>query len=182
MSNDHEHPSESRPQGKPLRKSKTLMLAFLATAIGLAMWVYSMATRPASDAAPAAAGANSLVTGFAPGESTPPAPTAERRLVDDASPALFRFGGSFIGGFFLAMLLKKFIKLTALALVAIGGLIFLLKHTGVINLDWGSVESQVQQGGEWAKAHASQFKTIALGYLPSGASAIAGMFVGARHG
>lgn len=63
----------------------------------------------------------------------------------DYSPALLRFGGSYIGGFLIGWIFRRFVKT---AIVIAGGLILLLgglKSTGWITLDWAGIEAWITQ-------------------------------------
>ncbi len=97
------------------------------------------------------------------------------------SPALMRFGGSYLGGFCVGWVFRRFVK-TAAAL-ACGALVIIgiLKGTGVITLDWASVESWVQQTLASLQSGAEGLKQVAMGYLPSAGAGGAGAFMGFRH-
>jgi uncharacterized membrane protein (Fun14 family) len=84
-------------------------------------------------------------------------------------------------GFFLAWALRKFIKMTLLIAGGIATLLIVLKKTGVIDLNFDAVQSQVDQGVHLAQENAGRFKDFILGYLPSGGSALTGMFFGSRR-
>ncbi|MFO0768497.1 MAG: FUN14 domain-containing protein [Nitrospiraceae bacterium] len=64
-------------------------------------------------------------------------------MTDLASPAIARFGGSYIAGFFIGWALRRFVKLMvvlgALAIAAIA----LLKNAGWWTTDWAALERQV---------------------------------------
>ena len=96
-------------------------------------------------------------------------------------PVLVRLGLSFIGGFFVGWTFRKSVKifllLTAAAMVAI----FVLQMTDVINLDWASMLNESHGGINWIRGQANLLKDVLVGYLPSGAAAITGIFIGARH-
>lgn len=160
-------------------KSRSLRLMLVVTLVGLGLWVYALATAPA---APASAGGNQMAAGYAAGLDPGTAPSAARpRLIDESAPATFRFGLSFVVGFFIAWLFRRFIKLTILIAGGIATFLIVLKKTGVLDLDFDAVQSQVDHGVQVAQENASRFKDFILGYLPSGASALTGMFFGARR-
>lgn len=148
----------------------------LVTAIGLGMWIYALATAPAA-APPVPAGS---VAGFSADGSL--ASSSNRtRLIDESAPATFRLGFSFVVGFFLAWMLRRFIKMVLLIGGGIATLLIVLKSTGVVNLNFDAVQSEVDQGLKLAQENASRFKGFILGYVPSGVSAAAGMLFGARR-
>ncbi|MDZ4828756.1 MAG: FUN14 domain-containing protein [Phycisphaerae bacterium] len=161
---------------KPLFGSKLLWLAVLATVAGLGWWIFQ-ASQPV--AAPTVSAPGAARSGFVTSSDSSAAQTLAPR---PTAPMPFRMGLSFMGGFFLAWALKKFIKMTLLIGGAIAVLIAALKGTGVINLDWGAVESQVSSGMAAAGEHVDATKDVLLKYLPSGASAFVGMFAGLRRG
>ncbi|MBX3357284.1 MAG: hypothetical protein KF745_02535 [Phycisphaeraceae bacterium] len=159
-------------------RSKVLLAAIGVTAIGAAMWVYAAATAsPAVPESSAASAFSSQLSATAPSDAAP-----KSRLIDDSAPAVFRLGLSFIVGYFFAVVARKFIKITLLVagLAALG--IYGLRKAGVDVFDWSTVEGQVDQGVEWAKEHAGAARSWVMGYMPSAASAVVGMFFGARRG
>lgn len=177
-----ERQEQSKRSGKPLWKSKVVIGAGLMTVIGLVMWVYAMATAPKAQAQPAGSGVDSsLVSGYAGpgGETVTAAKEQASRLVDQASPAVLRFGLSFLVGCVLAYLFKKFIKLSLLIAALVAGGIFALHKTGIVSFDADAVKSGVDRSFAWAKGEASGFKDLVFGYLPSSASACAGLAYGA---
>jgi uncharacterized membrane protein (Fun14 family) len=96
------------------------------------------------------------------------------------SPALFRFGLSYIAGFFLGYGLRRFIKVTVVVSVFVGGGILLLQQLGWIDLDWPSIESHFSDSFAWLKGQADALKVFVTGYVPSAAAAGVGVFLGAR--
>ena len=96
-------------------------------------------------------------------------------------PAMMRFGVSFLGGFTLGWLLRRFLKWTLLigGVLAIG--IFVLRKTGAFDLPWQQIEENVDQGSSWLQEQAGTAKKLLSGYLPSGVAAIIGGFLGFRR-
>ncbi len=170
------HASGARP---PIWKSKLVLLSLLLTTIGAGLWVRAAMNAPPVPAAGGSSMVGSLTdggrsatgvtTGTSGGSSVPPAPLP------------FRLGVSFMAGFFVAWLLKKFLKMTLLLGGAIALVIAALKGSGVITLDWASVEHTVEHGMTEAQEHATAAKDWIVAYLPSGASTAIGMFVGIRR-
>lgn len=172
-----ERREELRTRRPSVWRSKSLRLMLVVTAIGLGMWVYAMATapEPVSAAGAGAGGVAALNAGTATGGAT------ANRLIDQSAPATFRLGFSFVVGFFLAWMLRKFIRTTLLIAGGIATLLIVLKATGLLNLDFSAIQGDVDRGLEAAQREASRFKEFILGYVPSGVSAAAGMVAGARR-
>jgi uncharacterized membrane protein (Fun14 family) len=179
MSDTKSSPSPRSSRPSPW-KSGSLIAAIIITVLGLALWGYAAATRPAHvKGAPAGA-----VSGFASGDplaSGAPAPR-EERVIDTASPAVARFGGCFVAGFCMAYAFKKFIKVTAILAGVFLLALFALQRAGVINMEWAWFESGIERSVAWLKGEAGAMKDFIVGYLPSTASALAGMVVGLRRG
>ncbi|MCC6321671.1 MAG: hypothetical protein IT438_09595 [Phycisphaerales bacterium] len=172
-------PSPPAPVRRGPLQSIPLRLAILITLIGLGLWAYALATRspePVAGGSPSA-----MAAGLAPSAASQAPRQPSTRLIDESSPVLFRFGLSFVVGFFLAWVLRKVITTTLLIAGAIATLVLILKKTGVINLDWDAVQRQVGEGVELAKQEAGRVRDVVLGYLPSGFSAMAGLFFGAKR-
>jgi uncharacterized membrane protein (Fun14 family) len=97
------------------------------------------------------------------------------------SPAVFRLGAGYLGGFFLGWSLRKFIKLT---LLVAGGLVVMLaafQGLGWFEVNWPAVEEHLQLSLSWLQGQASTFKTFITGYLPSAGAGTAGLVVGFRR-
>jgi uncharacterized membrane protein (Fun14 family) len=98
----------------------------------------------------------------------------------DYSPALLLFGGSYLGGFFLGWIFRRFVKT---AVIVAGGIILLLgglKSTGWITLDWASIETWVTQTLTLLQEGSEGVKQVLMGYLPSAGAGSAGIFFGFR--
>jgi len=175
--------------GKPMPwHFLSVKIAIVVTVIGLGLWVWSLVSAPKVDAGAGGGGGanNSLVSGFgaSDGGARSAASGGESpRIVDAAAPATFRFGASFLGGFTLAWLMKKFIKATLLiaglaALAAFG-----LHKLGVFDAGTiDQVKDTLDDGLDVATENAGKVKDFLTGYLPSSAAAIGGLFVGFRRG
>lgn len=169
---------------KSVWQSKSLIVAVIVTFLGVGLWVYAIATKP--KIAPASGGAASgMVSGFSSGDplaaSTPAAPP-DPRLIDKASPAVARFGACFIAGFCVAYAFKKFIKITAIVAGIIFIAFFAMQKAGIIHMEWSWFESGIDRSVAWLKGEAGAMKDFIMGYLPSSASALAGMVIGFRRG
>lgn len=98
--------------------------------------------------------------------------------INDYSPALLLFGGSYLGGFFLGWIFRRFVKtaviITGSIIVLLGG----LKSSGWITLDWVGIESAINHSLSSFQTGAEGLKHILMGYLPSAGSGSAGIFFG----
>ena len=146
--------------------------------IGLVMWTRSPSERGtvANDRSPDAARATSSLSG-----ASPAAGKSDSALVP-TSPALFRFGASYIGGFFIGWLARKSLKLALLAGGAATLAIATAKHTGLIDVDWAGIEAHVSHSLAWARDGIGAAKSFLTGYLPSAAAGFLGLYKGARRG
>src|SRR4249919_1162050 len=61
----------------------------------------------------------------------------------DYSPALFRFGVSYIGGFFIGWMFRRFVKIAVVIAGAAIALLAALKNMGWVNLDWATLEGMI---------------------------------------
>ena len=152
---------------EPLRQSKSLRLALLAMLAGTAIWVFRPGTKPEASSA---AAARAPSTGA----------TAETHRLVPTSPALFRFGASFAGGFFVGFAFRRFLKFTLLVSGAVLAGIAVLKGTGLIHLDWASFEAHIRDSLAWSHDRAAALKTFLTGYLPSAFAGGLGLFKGLR--
>jgi uncharacterized membrane protein (Fun14 family) len=97
-----------------------------------------------------------------------------------SSPALAKFGGSYLGGFLLGWAFRHFLKMAAMLAAVVLASIAVLKATGWLDLDWASIETQVSQGMRWLQGEAEGLKNLVAGFLPSAGAAGAGAFFGFR--
>jgi uncharacterized membrane protein (Fun14 family) len=98
-----------------------------------------------------------------------------------SAPAVCRFAVSFLGGFLIAWLLRRFLKWTLLIAGIAAIAVFVLRKSGVIELPWDRIESDVKEGSAWVQSQAGATKKFLTGYLPSGFGAIVGGFLGFRR-
>jgi uncharacterized membrane protein (Fun14 family) len=101
-------------------------------------------------------------------------------ITDFSSPTVARFGGSYLGGFFIGWAFRRFVKMAALLAGAMLAVIATLKSTGWIDLDWAAVETQIAQGLTSIHQGAEGIKQTLSGYLPSAGAGAAGVFFGFR--
>lgn len=158
-------------------RSKSLRLMTLVMLVGLGLWVYAMATAPAGAAPGSAATPAATLTTGGMAIETP----REKRLIDEGAPATFRLGFSFVVGFFVAWMLRKFIRTLLMTAGAAATVLIVLKATGLLGTEIESIRGEVDRGLELAQREASRAREFILGYVPSGVSAAAGMLMGARR-
>ncbi len=175
--------SSTSPAHRSLWRSKLLLAMTAVTLLGVVLWVYAAATRPAPTphASPAA---TSLATGLVPTDpsagTAAPGSVVDPRLVDEAAPAVARFGGSFIAGFCIAYAFRKMIKVAALvtgvALIAL----FALDRAGMIQVNTQLITDSLERGVAWVRGEAGAMKDFVLGYLPSAGAGTTGIIMGLR--
>lgn len=99
-------------------------------------------------------------------------------LNDMMSPALARGGASFLGGFLIGWALRKTLMLALLITAALVALVFVLKSTGWIHLEWNLIQADVNHTLDWARGKAQGLKEVATGYLSSIGAGAAGTLFG----
>lgn len=171
-------------------KSTTFRIMLTATLLGAVMWIYAAFTGAGSErsGAPSAELQTLKVVpqGLAPmspgAESVPDESTEARarRLIDDSAPALFRFGLSFVAAFFLAWMLKKFIKLTMLVAGALAVGVIALQRAGVIGIEGDQIREEAERSFAWMRGQAGAVRDFVTGYLPTGFAAAFGAYKGFR--
>lgn len=97
-----------------------------------------------------------------------------------SSPAVAGIGGSYLAGFFMGWVFRRFLKMAALIIGVLLTCIAVLEDTGWINLDWTSVETQIHHAISAAHREAEGLKHLLSGYLPSTGAWAVGMFFGFR--
>lgn len=159
-----------RAAKRGLLSSKSLWLAILITLAGAAWWAYSAATtmRTPAPAVPA--------SGFA---ASPTNAQPETRV---EAPAAFRYGASFVGAFLVAFVLKKILRSVLLIAAMLVGVVLALKYFGFIDYDWASAQHQVEEGAAIARQEGDKYRSLLMGYLPSGLASGAGAIFGAKRG
>jgi uncharacterized membrane protein (Fun14 family) len=159
-----------RGEWRPPWQAKSLWLAAGLTLLGLVLWIAT----PRSGTPPPLPEAGTPLA-QASGEAV-----ASSVHTAQGTPALFRFGMSYIGGFFLGYGLKRFLKVTLVLSVAALGLLVVLSQTGVLGLDWSTIQDQARSSLGWLTGQAEALKDFLSGYLPSAGAAGVGLFLGLR--
>ncbi len=158
--------------GAPFWKVRSLRIALGMMLVGLLMW-----TRTPSGSDPQAG----LPKGESARAESSPAKAASSRAAKPKSPALFRFGASYIAGFIFGWICRKSIKLGMVAAGAAAAAITVAKQTGLIELDWASLQAHISQSLGWLHGELGAARHFLTGYLPSAAAGGVGIFMGARH-
>lgn len=177
MSNESPNPGRPPSTVASLFRSKALWVGIAVTVLSAAWWIYGAVQARSAAPAPSPSGlTGNLVAGQ--GAAGAGQPTGE--AIPDA-PLSLALGASFVGGFALAWLFRRFVRV---ALIVSGTLVLAiaaLKASGLIELDWATVESQVDAGLEAAQSHASAARDWLWTALPSGFTALLGAFFGFRR-
>lgn len=99
-------------------------------------------------------------------------------LSDMTSPAIARGGASFLGGFLIGWALRKTLMLALLITAALAALVFVLKSTGWIHLEWNLIQADVTHTLDWARGKAQGLRDVATGYLSAFGAGAAGVLFG----
>lgn len=157
-----------------LLRSKTLWLATLVTAWGLASWGYreAGAERPTP------------VAGVASLNEQDSSRVAASQGAQ--APATVRYGLSFIGGYIVMFVFRRAVRTAVVLAATLLGGIFALRALGIVDLfatvDWNAAETQVREGLDVAQRESTRVRDWLTGLLPSGAAAVVGGFFGVRRG
>jgi uncharacterized membrane protein (Fun14 family) len=136
---------------KPLWKSLSFRLALLLAVGSGGLWLYQR-MQPASEG-----------------------------LLQTTAPAVARFGLCFMAAAAIGFVLRKVIKATLWIAATIGILIALAKWTGLIHLDWLAIERSTAAAMQETRDFAQRTADVALGYLPSGAASMLGLWRGSKR-
>ena len=139
---------------RPPWRSKTVLLALLATLIGFGFWI-SQGRMPE--------GSNETDSGF----------DFHRPF-----PGWVNFCASYVGGFVIGWGFRRFVKITAVAAAAVIGLLALAKYVG---LDSAPASESVQHGVAWVNQEAGTAKQFLTRLLPSTIAGGVGIFRGFRR-
>lgn len=195
---DPEKPAPDSPdsgsQTKPARArvpgyKKILLAISLALAgAGLGMHVVAAGRSEAGPAEPNQSRPFAPVKGFLPtnhddqlaGGWTDPAQTQDA-ATSQWYPQMFRLGFSFFVGFCIAYALRVFFKLAAFGAGMVLLLLFGLQYAGIISVDWSAMGGHYDTLIRWLGAQVGSMRAFITGYLPSTATASAGLIMGFRQ-
>jgi uncharacterized membrane protein (Fun14 family) len=122
-------------------------------------------------------GSDSGATGKTPAGATSPTEPSG----NDWSPAVFRLGFSFFIGFAIASALKFAFKMAVIAIGFFVMALFGLQYAGLVDVKWGAIGHEYDSAASWLTTQFASFRAFITGYLPSAASAGAGMIAGFRR-
>lgn len=164
---------------RPIWQTPSVWVAAALMVVGLVFWAVQAVAGGGDDPMTSsdAAGTSSFMESRS---STEAEAEAESEGLTPMSPAAFRLGAGYLGGFFLGWSLRKFIKMT---LLVAGGLVVMLatfQGLGWFEVNWPAVEEHLQLSLAWIQGQAGSFKTFVTGYLPSAGAGTAGLFIGFR--
>ena len=162
----------ARTGRRPFWKARSLAIALGMMLVGLLMWARTPSVSGPQAGLPRG--------GSALAESSPTKAEAST-AAKPTSPALFRFGASYIAGFFFGWICRKSIKVGLMVAGAAAAVITVAKATGLIELDWASLQAHISQSLAWLHGELGAVKHFLTGYLPSTAACCVGIFMGARH-
>jgi uncharacterized membrane protein (Fun14 family) len=149
---------------------RSLRWAVLLMLLGSVLWVRQLRSTPAAEAPASSATAKSA--------SAPPDGSVGIR---SRSPATFRLGAGYAGGFLLGFLFRRFLKVTSVAAALLLAAVAGLRSVGVLEVDWAAWEAQIRAGVDWSHHQAGVLKSVAEGYLPSTAATGWGLWRGLRR-
>jgi uncharacterized membrane protein (Fun14 family) len=149
---------------------RSLRWALLLMFLGVVLWIRQVWSKPAEEASTIAVTAKSASTPTA-GEVGPP----------NGSPATFRLGAGYAGGFLLGFLFRRFLKVTSVGAAVLLAAVAGLRSMGVLEVDWAAWEAQIRAGVDWSHHRAGVLKSVAEGYLPSTAATGWGLWRGLRR-
>ncbi len=169
-----ETPAKSIGGERPPWKAKTVWVAMALMLLGGGLWLKDHAQ--VNSPAPTTPGRSQFSD-----SSASDTRSNGRHELKPSAPATFRFGASYVGGFFLGWTFRRFLKMTLLLSGAAIALIALGKRFGWFDLDWVAIEGHVRHSFAWLQGEAGAFKQFVTGYLPSAGAAGVGAFLGFRR-
>ncbi len=146
---------------------RSLRWALLLMFLGGVLWVRQVWFKPAEEAPTIAATAKSAS-----------APTVGEVGPPNRSPASFRLGAGYAGGFLLGFLFRRFLKVTSVGAAVVLAAVAGLRSVGVLEVDWAAWEAQIRAGVDWSHQQAGGLKSVTEGYLPSTAATGWGLWRG----
>jgi uncharacterized membrane protein (Fun14 family) len=186
--------AEPKRSGRSLRgwQKVLLVLSVVLMAIGGSLqvmaWVSGGTETTAATPASPGTGGSGLVSGLTAdtgtgsdagddGAESEPDPTG----IDLYSPMIFRMGFSFFVGFAIAYALRQFVKISIIAIGILLLALFGLQYAGVIDVNWQAMNEHYDSIMAFLGEQTGTFTAFITGYLPSGASGLAGMTIGFKR-
>lgn len=168
-----------------------LAIAAAIALAGAAMWSIGAVTGGGESppAAPAGELERSPASGFGPQGFTddwtagnvgdePAASEPERTPLEVYSPTVFRLGFGFFVGFAIAYALRAALKIVLIVSGVVLLLLIGLQMGGLISVNWEALERIFDGASAWLGRQTESLAAFLRGYIPSGASAVAGFGVG----
>lgn len=164
----------------------SVVLMVIGGALQVTAWVSGGQQTDAATPSSPGSGGSSLVsglttdTGAGAGDDdadVEPDPTG----LELYSPMIFRMGFSFFVGFAIAYALRQFVKISIIAIGILLLALFGLQYAGVIDVNWQAMNDHYDSIMAFLGSQTETFTTFVTGYLPSGASALAGMAIGFKR-
>lgn len=177
----------ARPR-MPGYKKILLAVSLAVAAAGLALHALAAGPSRSASVGPSQTPAVAPAKGFLPTNHSAqpaggvPAPAETQDAAPNQwYPQMFRLGFSFFVGFCIAYALRVFFKLAAFAAGGVLLLLFGLQYAGIITVDWSAMGGHYDSLVGWLGMQASSMRTFVTGYLPSTATATAGLIMGFRR-
>jgi uncharacterized membrane protein (Fun14 family) len=150
-------------------RSKSVLAALVAVAVGLGFWFSDIKQgAPQDGAASASVSSGTANNSLSIGEWNWSRPL----------PLYVRMGASYVAAYCVGWLFRRVIKLILMACVLA---IALLAYGKFAGWDMTHAQTQVRQGGEWARETAATEKERFKKLLPSATAGAVGMFMGFRR-
>jgi hypothetical protein len=148
-------------------RAKTFLAAAAAALIGLGLW-FSDAMKSHPVAGP----------GITASDTGSPEAHGAQSNWSKPVPGYVRVCVSYIGGFLLGWVFRRFIKMAVAGAVLIIALLALGRYVG-----WDTTRAQedVKRGGAWVQQEATEARDYLKGRLPSAAAGGTGIFFGFRR-
>lgn len=113
-----------------------------------------------------------------PETSTPDGSAPPSTMISTHSPWMTRIGLSFVGGFILGWAFRVFIKTMAIVTFLGVALLMGLSYFHVVNVDFSAARVKYADSIAWISDQAAKLRDVAVTYLPSTGTSMAGLAVG----
>ncbi len=156
--------------------ARSVWLAALLIIVGAIFWLKGATQTTAPVLSPHAGAVGFAQTSTGSGQAGD-----EQRSSESHAPLVFRFGISYLAGYFLGWASRRFLRAT---MIISGGIILLLvlaKKLGWVDLDWSAIEGHARHTLTWAHRETGAVRHFVTGYLPSAGMAGVGVFLGFRR-
>jgi uncharacterized membrane protein (Fun14 family) len=155
---------------RPPWKAKSLWAAMAMALVGGGFYLNSYLSPISSTQVDSSGSGGAVLTQSAPDQ------TSQAGL-----PLTLRLGVSYMSGFLVGWVFRRFIRLSILLSTGALGLVALGRKLGWIDLDWTLMEGHVHHATAWVQGGAGALKDFLEGLLPSAGSAGVGVLFGFRR-